>query len=351
MSHPIDESIYYEKLKTFTKTELINVLHTMNQPVGINSTKEQLISKILSKNFEKSGSKESKRDPHMKKRKLNVCIPTFLKFIITSFFLALFWNEIQRLWYIKNYKYCKNGKNDNKCIKCPENSICHERKVKCDKGYKKLTELNKIICIKDNEDWEIVSNIVIEVWNILKYAAGKFKCKNKDRDWLSYDEIDFDIFLKFKIEPEKFDILLNKSISYLTKENLVIESQVNDTKVFASIEYELPMKYKIINHIKGNIKRVINLSIVTCLLYILSKKRENDNLVHKRSPHYMSIVSEFIRNSSTFEVSDEQILQRLSKETKDYLKYWKYIDHELEMAPLIQVRKDGNHKYYRFVHE
>ena len=47
----------------------------------------------------------------------------------------------------------------------------------------------------------------------------------------------------------------------------------------------------------------------------------------------------------------QQILQRLSKETKDYLKYWKYIDHELEMAPLIQVRNDGNHKYYRFVHE
>lgn len=347
MSLPFDESIYRARLQSLPKAELISTLRAMNEPVGVNSTREQLIHRILSR----SSIGESQRLSVGPRTPASVSGVGFAKYVFAAFLLALLWNAIMRLWRASNFRYCQSGAADAKCAKCPRNSVCSGRSAHCCAGFRGYSVFGARFCVEDSGEWNVITDMIGEIWAMLRVSAGSFKCKKRDRDWLSIDEIDFGVFSKLRTEDKEFNTMLNKSLSYLVEEKYIVESQVNGTMVFFSIEYDLPYRYQIIDFFKGNLRRVINILIVSCILYVLSKRREDDSIIRKRYPHYMSMVSEFIRNSSTIEVADEQIIQRLEKETKDYLKYWKYIQHDLEIAPLIRVRKDGNHKYYRFLHE
>lgn len=337
---PLSKREYRKSLEKKKRSELIDILTEKSCFVSLNASKTELIERIINlpDNPKKYLQKSKKNKLKINEDELRNTIKRLFNAVIIIIILQTIFLFVQFLYTMLFQNFCDpNSKNFFRCIRCPQNAICHKKKIICVENF---TYFNGF-CLPNSSDYEQLPPLIVIAKDKLKKRAGLYKCKEYPIDWLSQEDIENAIF-KYHGSNKNLSRLLNLTIEYLLHETDINTIEVGNSTVFVSTEFTKSIKCSV----KSMIFTSIIFFIIALIINIIYYYSRRNYIYEIQADQCLPSIVSYIKSSFSNQVSQTVLKKYTEPMVKNNDIVWKFIETKLKKSPTIGWKKDQGEIYY-----
>lgn len=346
-SKPLSKAAYQKILEKKKTSELIEILNRKGQRASSNITKQKLIDRIinLSKNTDNTPKIEIdwRTKSNVDKNDISDMIKNITLSIAAIIFIQVIFIFIRFIYAIMFPKldYCDSNSNNSKCIRCPGNAVCSNKKMKCNENFTFL----KGLCLPNCSDSEQLFSFIQLAKYRLKQRTGLYKCHEVRVDFMSQDEIENILFIYYHKTQKNISNYLKLTIEYLMNETDIITKDVNNSSVFISKDY-ITSKLCFWKSIFLRNTPFFLIAIIANL-YLYYKKKKSKYEV--QAIQCLTQVLNYLKSFNGNEVSQQSIKSFIDPMVDDVDSVWKYIRNKLKNSMSVGCKKEGGQIYYFYI--
>ncbi|OHT15202.1 hypothetical protein TRFO_14397 [Tritrichomonas foetus] len=380
-SPPLNRLVYQKHLESRSKNELVEILKELGQPVDYRASKETIINRILSIRYGDNKPKVSDlADDHPIKKMDFVDLAGRVLVILLVILLLI-------LLYIISHQpidYCdSDSKQSGSCVPCPARAFCSKGNVTCDPYHFFINDF----CLQvnnesenENESLKMISLMLKSSKNLLKRKAGQFKCEDSNKDWISQDDLEYELkkrynsknieFLAYlknflssiainnkksnsdlfsrnnSLNGSNFSKLFNSTIFYLKNETNVVTRIIENSTVFVATDVKKPMKCVLRSIFYKNILFAAAFAASFAAFYVWYLSHKQAERYRVKADQCITALVTYIKSFKGFEISQSQLREKMENMVDDPDGVWKYVVKGLERSPVIRVTKRDDEVFY-----
>ena len=240
-----------EYLEKVPSKELFATITQMGEKVPFNTSKDELIRKIMQKVKNDDNNIKKQIDAREWNQKFTslIIFGILLICIILFFFILLKINffPIQNSFCSSNTTCSHDPKN---CIKCPSNANCSNGEAFCYENFKLIHRH----CIYDDGDSIFIGNLLEKELSMLAKQAGLYSCRYSNEESFTREDLLIKLISTSKLKNVDIEYLANKAVDHLSYEENIIIQEINGVKYYVSKDIDRPFSCKVRNVMSEHIK-------------------------------------------------------------------------------------------------
>jgi hypothetical protein len=184
----------------------------------------------------------------------------------------------------------------------------------------------------------------------LKHRASQYHCDRSEIDWVSYDEIENEVFSEFANDSEHFVRVSARVFELLRADDHVTVQEFDGTTVFVARSFDRPWQCSVRLFLYRHMYFIVFGTVILTGIGLFLFWRRNQREIAGECRGYADLVIQHLR----FEMkgghrTSHQLRSWLNQQTSGHAeKYWPRIEALLAAAPFVEVRPIGGGQTFRY---